>query len=106
MSDYAIQVTEDNYSLSLEGGLAIVFQDAGIRLTVNDGPSSIKVVNDIIKIVSNAVPGIPSGGAAGYILAKQSSNSFDVQWVPYTKITVGLTPPSSPSIGDLWVDTN
>lgn len=23
-----------------------------------------------------------------------------------TKITVGTTPPSSPSIGDIWIDTN
>jgi hypothetical protein len=106
MSDYSIQVTEDNYSLALAGELALVFVDEGIRLTVEAAPSSIKVVNEIIKIVSDKAPGIPSGGNAGYVLAKQSSNSFDVQWVPHTKITVGLTAPSSPSIGDLWVDTN
>lgn len=28
------------------------------------------------------------------------------EWTYHTKITVSNTPPPSPSIGDLWVDTN
>jgi len=80
--------------------------------------------------------GIPVGGSTGQVLAKNSGTDYDTEWVDPTashthpqsditnlvsdlaaklddtqfsglsKITVGTTAPSSPSTGDLWVDTN
>lgn len=41
-----------------------------------------------------------------YVSAKQRWVCQSVAQQVSTSITVGTVPPSSPSVGDLWVDTN
>jgi hypothetical protein len=55
---------------------------------------------------------VPAGGDTGQVLAKASSTDYDTIWadqsggVVGTSVTVSETPPSSPSSGDLWWDSN
>ena len=53
---------------------------------------------------------LPSGGTTGQVLAKTSATAYAADWsdpaAGGTEIHVGTTPPASPSVGDLWVDTN
>lgn len=49
---------------------------------------------------------LPSGGSAGQVLTKSSATDFAANWTTQTKITAGTTPPASPAIGDVWIDTN
>ena len=53
--------------------------------------------------------GLPPGGTAGQALIKATGSNFAVEWItlptPPT-ITVGTTAPSSPAVGDIWIDTN
>ena len=51
-------------------------------------------------------PKVPQGGTAGQVPKKNSSTNFDFSWADLQEIAVGTTAPSSPSVGDLWVDTN
>jgi hypothetical protein len=51
-------------------------------------------------------PGVPVGGTAGQLLAKTTGADYATTWVaPPPKITVGPTAPSSPAVGDVWIDT-
>ena len=79
--------------------------DDGLEFIVNTD-AEIIIQDDVIELLTDSEPGIPAGGMVNQVLAKRTSTSFDVEWVPQTKITVGTIPPSSPAIGDLWVDTN
>jgi len=106
MSDILeIIIEENDLELAFEGATELVFVDDGLELTVEDDVEII-VEDETLELLTDSEPGIPANGLEGEILAKRSSTSFDVQWVPYTKITVGTTPPPSPKIGELWVDTN
>lgn len=51
---------------------------------------------------------LPSGGSTGQVLAKTAATNYAAGWADAggTEIHVGTTPPASPSVGDLWVDTN
>lgn len=106
MSDILeIIIEENDLELSFDNSTELVFVDDGLEITVNSD-SEIVLTDDTIEILTDSEPGIPAGGLIGQVLAKRSSVSFDVEWVPHTKITVGMLPPMSPAIGDLWVDTN
>jgi len=48
---------------------------------------------------------LPTGGSTGQILAKASASDFDTEWTSQPKITHGTSAPSSPAVGDIWVDT-
>lgn len=49
---------------------------------------------------------LPPGGTAGQVLSKTNGNDFESGWISQTKVTAGTTPPASPAIGDVWIDTN
>jgi hypothetical protein len=54
--------------------------------------------------------GLPTGGLAGMILSKQSSDDYDIEWIiPPSggggSITTSDTKPLFPNDGDLWYDT-
>ena len=49
---------------------------------------------------------LPSGGTTGQVLSKSSATDYATSWVTQTKVTAGTTPPASPAIGDVWIDTN
>lgn len=106
MSDILEVVIEENdLELTFDDSTELVFVDEGLELTVISDAEVI-VSDDVIELLTDSEPGIPANGLVGQVLAKRTSTSFDVEWVPQTKITVGTIPPSSPAIGDLWVDTN
>lgn len=46
-----------------------------------------------------------SAGVAGQVMRSQGP-AADVVWSTLPNVTVGNTAPASPSVGDLWVDTN
>ena len=106
MSDNLEIIIENNdLELVFASPTELVFVDDGLELTVL-ADAEIIISDDILELLTDSEPGIPANGLIGQVLAKRSSVSFDVEWVSNTKIHVGTTPPSSPSIGDLWVDTN
>lgn len=46
----------------------------------------------------------PTGGTPGQIL---TTDGTDMAWAdPDPLITVGTTAPLTPSVGDVWIDTN
>jgi hypothetical protein len=49
---------------------------------------------------------LPAGGTTGQVLSKTSGTNYDTGWISQTKVTAGTTPPASPAIGDVWIDTN
>jgi hypothetical protein len=53
-----------------------------------------------------AGPGVPAGGATRDMLVKSSGANYDTKWRAFVELTVGTTPPSSPAIGDVWIDTS
>ena len=56
----------------------------------------------------NTGAGLAPGGSTGQILAKLSAADYDITWVDQAaggaSVSVGATPPASPSEGDLWYD--
>lgn len=51
--------------------------------------------------------GVPAGGSAGQVLTKTAAADYSTAWQSITpEITVGKTPPPSPAVDDIWVDTN
>jgi len=106
MSDILeIVIEENDLELSSDDSSELLFSDDGLELTVI-ADAELIITDDVVELLTDSEPGIPSGGLVGQVLAKKSGTSFDVEWVSNVKITVGMTPPMSPSIGDLWVDTN
>lgn len=109
MSDvYELVIEQNDIELVSDDALELVLSDdTGVEL-VFDLENQLEVVlsDDSFELLLDSEPGIPAGGLVGQVLAKKSSTSFDVEWIPNVKITVGLTAPTSPAIGDLWVDTN
>lgn len=99
-------LTQPSY-LEIRGSFVpeFVLDDGTIQVASAPAPSII-VDSNTIDILVDIQPGLPPGGLAGQILAKKSATAFDVEWIPQVKITVGPTPPPSPVIGELWVDTN
>jgi len=54
--------------------------------------------------------GVPTGGTTAQVLSKADNTDYNTQWNTIydglTKITVGTSEPTSPNVGDLWVDIN
>lgn len=107
MSDILeVVILDEQLELVFDGALELVFTDDSTEVIVDD---VLEVVIDeqVFELLTDSEPGIPAGGSPGQVLAKKSATHFDVEWVTIaTKITVGATPPPSPNVGDLWVDTN
>ena len=58
-----------------------------------------------------AGPGVVTGGSLNQVLAKASATDYDTQWVNAVAhisdidgLTISATAPSSPAVGDLWID--
>lgn len=54
---------------------------------------------------------VPSAGTTGQVLAKASNTNHDLAWTSLgtaaaLNISVGTTAPSSPTTGQIWIDTN
>jgi hypothetical protein len=47
-----------------------------------------------------------ASGASGFMSGSDKNKLDNITFSGLTKITVGITEPISPSIGDLWIDTN
>lgn len=106
MSDNLEIIVENiDYEIHFDDGTEILFTDDGLEVNI-ESDLEVVITDDQVEILTDSEPGIPSGGTLGQVLAKKSSTSFDVEWVSQVKITVGKIPPSSPAVGDLWVDTN
>jgi hypothetical protein len=54
---------------------------------------------------NNAINGIPSGGAAGQVLTKNSNASYDTIWTNEHQVYVSNASPIG-NLGDLWYNTN
>ena len=55
--------------------------------------------------------GVPSGGITGQVLVKTSDTDYATTWqslgtAALVDIHVGSSPPSSPTVGDIWIDTS
>lgn len=78
------------------------------RLSAQDD-SSTATTN--VNITSGSVTGITDlaiadGGTGASTAAAARTNLGTNQAVGFVVMTVGTTAPSSPSVGDVWVDTN
>lgn len=105
MSDVTLVIENSPLELAFLDGLDLLLEDNVTELVVQDN-LSLEIDNNIIELMLDAQPGLPAGGTPGQVLTKNSTIPWDASWVSITKISVGLTAPTSPSIGDLWVDTN
>lgn len=107
MSDILeVVIEEDILELSFDDGLELVFPDDVFEVVIQD-ELEVLIDEEVYEILTASEPGIPAGGTTGQLLTKKSDSNFDVEWVTIaTKITVSATPPSSPNVGDLWVDIN
>lgn len=105
MDELEVVITQEDLELSFSDDTELVFVDDGLELTVVDD-TEIIIEDEVVELLLDSEPGLIPGGLTGQVLGKASNTSFDVQWLPHTKITVGTTAPTSPAIGDLWVDTN
>jgi len=64
------------------------------------------LVNKDNKVLEEADKGIFGGVAPLNSEGKVPNENLSVAFDGLTKITVGISQPDSPSVGDLWVDTS
>lgn len=93
-----------NFYISRAQGAAVV-RDLTIDVSGNCGigntsPSHKLRVDGSLSVST----GIHANGSLGANMALMQSNGSVAFWGP--SLTVGTTAPSSPAVGDLWVDTN
>ncbi|HSX31298.1 MAG TPA: hypothetical protein VLE99_05250 [Candidatus Saccharimonadales bacterium] len=74
-----------------------------INITTADDSSNEKV--DVTLGITGSVA-LANGGTGGTDAATARTNLAVAQASGFSKMTVGTTAPTSPSVGDLWVDTN
>jgi hypothetical protein len=74
-----------------------------INITTADDSANEKV--DVTLAITGSVA-LANGGTGGTDAATARTNLAVAQASGFAKMTVGTTAPSSPSVGDLWVDTN
>lgn len=74
-----------------------------INITTADDSANEKV--DVTLGITGSVA-LANGGTGGTDAATARTNLSVAQASGFAKMTVGTTAPTSPSVGDLWVDTN
>jgi hypothetical protein len=74
-----------------------------INITTADDSAGEKV--DVTLGITGSVA-LANGGTGGTDAATSRTNLAVAQASGFAKMTVGTSAPSSPSVGDLWVDTN
>ena len=74
-----------------------------INITTTDDSANEKV--DVTLGITGSVA-LANGGTGGTDAATARTNLAVAQASGFAKMTVGTAAPSSPSVGDLWVDTN
>lgn len=74
-----------------------------INITTADDAANEKV--DVTLGITGSVA-LANGGTGGTDAATARTNLSVAQASGFAKMTVGTTAPTSPSVGDLWVDTN
>jgi len=74
-----------------------------INITTADDSGNEKV--DVTVAITGSVA-LANGGTGGTDAATARTNLAVAQASGFAKMTVGTVAPSSPSVGDLWVDTN
>ena len=115
------EVTDDGLRLQFDGS------DAATEKVYKCNASCMFVVGDRVKVTkhsgtylvdyvigapASAVHGIPAGGAAGYVLKKQSNSSYDVYWGAAHAIPSGgsngqvLAKSSDDNYAVSWVDAH
>jgi hypothetical protein len=53
-----------------------------------------------------AGPGVAAGGTTGQALVKNSNTNYDTTWTDIAGAKYQTTAPSSPSVGQVWVDSD
>lgn len=83
-----------------ENPLELVFNDQPLEVLIQEDNLSVQISQDVTEIIIDSedieILTIAEQGPPG--VGGGSGGLFD--------ITVGNTPPSSPTIGQLWLDTN
>jgi len=74
-----------------------------INITTADDSANEKV--DVTLAITGSVA-LANGGTGGTDAATARTNLSVAQASGFSKMSVGTVAPSSPSVGDLWVDTN
>lgn len=76
---------------------------ANIGITTADDSSNEKV--DVTLAISGSI-GLANGGTGGTDASTARTSLAVAQAAGFAKMTVGTVAPTSPTAGDLWVDTN
>jgi hypothetical protein len=69
------------------------------------GPQGVAGPQGVQGIQGVPGPGVPPGGLVGQLLVKGGPGDFETAWTD-PELSVGPSPPSSPSVGDVWLDTS
>jgi len=78
-------------------------QGTNVSITTTDDSVNERV--DVTLGITGQV-GLANGGTGGTDAATARANLAVAQAAGFAKMTVGTVAPTSPSVGDLWVDTN
>lgn len=86
--------------------------DLNTALTGKVDKSTWTTKGDILAASAAGVPARTAVGTDGQVLTADSAQTNGIRWsTPFrgintASVTVGTTAPTSPAVGDLWVDTN
>lgn len=83
-----------------ENPLEIVFNDQPLEVLVQEDNYTIDIAQDVTEIV------IASEDIEVLTIAEQGPPGVGGGSGGLFPMSVGLTPPSNPSVGDLWLDMN
>ena len=74
-----------------DASLEVLIQEDNLDIAVSNPDTEVVILNEDVSILTIAEQGPPGvGGGSGGLFP----------------MSVGITPPSNPSIGDLWLDMN
>jgi hypothetical protein len=94
--------------LSLPSGI-VTTSDVGTVTSamIADDSISDADIKSTANIAATKVQGtIPSGGATGQALVKNSGTNYDAVWGTIAGAVYQTTAPSTPSVGQVWVDSD